>query len=90
MHLTYQLTSDPLHALPGRIEKDSISAALASAYDLRMGKGYHAGTEIRQDGTPIYDKKALADAVYRIYAFVHLDNMTLDEAADRVAREDGY
>jgi hypothetical protein len=88
--LTYRPTRNPEDEQPGRIEFDTLAIALAHLYELNRGKGYQAGVEIRKDGQPIYDETTLSNAVNRISDLVNFDKVSLDKAAEQVAKEDGH
>jgi hypothetical protein len=87
--LTHRPTRDPEDAQPSRSELDTVAEALALTYKLGRGRGFQVGIEVRKDGQAIYDESALSNAVSRISGLVN-DGMSLEMAAEQVAREDGH
>src|SRR4051812_3731606 len=70
-----------------------VPEGLAEAYRINLGDGYATSIHL-ECGEMIYDQESLADAidrmnVLRAEAFIRGEEVSIEEAAMQVAREDG-
>lgn len=82
-------------AEPVRAKFTHVAAGLAAAYQNNLDRNFASSIQIEGDAAMIYDLESLAHAidrmnVLRAEAFVNGGNVSVEEVAAQVAREDGH
>ena len=75
---------------PGRFRVNFVSSGLAAAYRNNLTRGFDSTVQIEEDGKTIYEDKTLRLALERIASLVNENRLSVEEAAKRIATEDGY
>lgn len=92
--LTYLPTQSPTEQ-PVRVRLPLIQDGIAEAYRINLGDGFSTSIELAEDGQVVYELESLADVidrmnVLRAEAFVNGGDLSIEDAAMRIAREDGH
>ena len=82
-------TSEPT-VQPNYLDVDSVVEALRAIYELKQAKDYQPGIGISKDGEEIYDESALSRAIGRMEDLIYGRGMSLDKAAEKIAKDDGH